>query len=211
MDLLQKLISDQKLATYDGPVQPTTCNRAPKATYHPREREPIELDKSSAESAIFWASYAKPSTQPHKTQVPPTAPTREPSDQTTLSSMTQLTAFTTQIQSLQAANSSQLSNIALITQTTAKLESEIIALKAAIGLNQSETQKLQVTMTTLAASSTELHASQAALAQSVTTVNSTVNTRMDKMDEQFFTLMEFLNTSNSHKKQRTTATATPRT
>ena len=51
MDLLQKLISDQKLAKYEGPVQPTTCNRAPKATYHPRGREPIELDNSSAESA----------------------------------------------------------------------------------------------------------------------------------------------------------------
>jgi len=122
--------------------------------------------------------------------------------------MTHLTAFSTQIQSLQAANSSQLSNIALITQTTEKLESEMIALKAAIGLNQSETQKLQAAMTTLAASSTELHASQAKLAHSVETVNSTVNLRMDKMDEQFSTLMEFLATSNTHKKQRITATVT---
>jgi len=32
MDLLQKLIADQKLATYEGPVQPTTFNRALKAT-----------------------------------------------------------------------------------------------------------------------------------------------------------------------------------
>jgi len=196
MTLLQQLISDQKVATYEGPVQPTTFNRAPKATYHPRGREPIELDKSSAESAIFWASYAKPPSQPNKNPVPPTAPTRAPSDHTTLSSMTQLTAFTTQIQSLQAANSSQLSSIAHITETTAKLESEMLALKEAIGINKSETQKLQVAMATLATSSTELHASQATLNQSISTVNSTVNTRMDKLDERFSTLMEFLTTSN---------------
>jgi hypothetical protein len=207
MDLLQKLISDQKLATYEGPVQPSTFNRAPKATYHPRGREPIELDKSSAESATFWAAYAKP-IQPTKTNGPPAEPTREPNDHTTLSSMTHLTAFSTQIQSLQAANSSQLSNITQLTLTTEKLESEMIALKAAIGLTQSETQKLQAVMTTLAASSTELHASQVKLAHSVDTINSTVNKRMDKVDEKFSTLMDFLATSNTHKKQRTTAAVT---
>ena len=142
MDLIQKLIFDQKLATYEGPVQPTTFNRAPKATYHPRGREPIKLDKSLAESATFWASYAKPSLQTQKAPVPPTAPTREPIDHTTLSSITQLTSFTTQIQSLQAANSLQRTNIALITQTTSILESEMIALKAAIGQNQTEIQNL---------------------------------------------------------------------
>ena len=68
----------------------------------------------------------------------------------------------------------------------------MIALKAAIGLNQTETQKLQVAMMTLAASSTELHASQAALTQSVTTVNSTMNTLTARMEEKFSNLMDFL-------------------
>ena len=66
-------------------------------------------------------------------------------------------------------------------------------------------------MTTLADSSTELHASQATLAHSVTTVNSTVNTLTVRMDKQFGILMDFLSASKSHKKQRTTAPATPGT
>jgi len=47
MSLLQQLISEQQLATFAGPTQPATFNRAPKATYHARGREPVELDKSS--------------------------------------------------------------------------------------------------------------------------------------------------------------------
>ena len=121
MNLLQQLIADQKVA--------------PKATYHPRGREPIDLDKSSAESATFWASYAKPLPHTQKPSTPPKEPAREPSDQTTLSSISQITEVTNQIQSLQAANSPQRTNIELITQTTSKLESEMIALKAAIERN----------------------------------------------------------------------------
>ena len=205
MDLLQQLIADQKLATYEGPVQPTTFNYTPKATYHPRRCEPIKLDKITAELATFWALCAKPPPHTQKPSTPPKEPSREPSDQITLSSITQITKFTNQIQSLQAANSSQCTNIKLSPQTTSKLESEMIGLKAVIKRNQTETKNLQDAMTTLAASSTDLHASQTALTH---TVNSSMNVMAVGMDEEISNLMEFLSESSSHKKQRITAPAT---
>jgi len=60
MSLPQQLITEQKLSTFTGPTQPTTFNRAPKAMYHARGREPVELDKSNTASATFWAEYSPP-------------------------------------------------------------------------------------------------------------------------------------------------------
>ena len=68
MSLLQQLITKQNLFTFTGPTQPATFKRAPKATYHARGREPVELDESNTATATFWAECSPP-TQPTKTGV----------------------------------------------------------------------------------------------------------------------------------------------
>ena len=60
MSLLQQLITEQKLSTFTGPIQPVTFIRAPKATYHARGSKLVELDKSNTASATFWAEYSPP-------------------------------------------------------------------------------------------------------------------------------------------------------
>ena len=89
MDILNQMIDEQKLSSYDGPSQPLTYKRAPKAAYHPRGHEPIKIDKSSVESASFWASFVKIPPQ-KKITTPTTKPSTAPTIHTNSSLMTYL-------------------------------------------------------------------------------------------------------------------------
>jgi len=125
MSLLQQLISEQQLATFAGPTQPATFNRAPKATYHARGREPVELDKSSAASATFWAEYAPPKQAPKKV-----------SDTTTISS------FTATLPTQQTAIASQNDAIQQLAKAHASMNTEMIHLRKAASDNAKASEAL---------------------------------------------------------------------
>jgi hypothetical protein len=164
MEVLQKLITDQQLSKFAGPAMPTTYNRAPKATYHARGREPVELDKSTEAVVNFWAEFSPPKQTRQKTPgKPPAANIVVPSgNQTNNTSLISPTSdFSKQYQELKDITTTQQTTINNMTQTTVNLTEEIEALKKAMETSTTESKKLHDAMALLAASSNTVHESQA--------------------------------------------------
>jgi hypothetical protein len=162
MELFQKLITDQQLSKFAGPAMPTTYNRAPKATYHARGREPVELDKSTEAAVNFWADFSPPKPRQKTTGKPPAANIVVPSGNHTsnTSIISPTSAFSKQYQELKDITTAQQNTINNMTQTTATLSEEIEALKMAMEKSATESKKLHDAMLTLAASSQNVHEAQ---------------------------------------------------
>jgi hypothetical protein len=199
MSLLQQLISDQQLATFAGPTQPATFNRAPKATYHARGREPVELDKSSAASATFWAEYAPPKPAPKKG-----------GDTTTT-----ISSFTATLPTQQSAIASQNDAIQQLAKAHASMHTEMTLLRKAASDNAKASETLQLALQTLTASTISMQAAQVSTKRDIESMHAefTLNNesrdiqekvRDEKLDARFDTLSRIIlnHQSESPRKQR---------
>jgi len=131
MSLLQQLITEQKLSTFTGPIQPATFNRAPKGTYHARRREPVELDKSKTASATFWAEEYSP----------PKHTTRKGANDTTISTFTALPTQTV----VDPQNQHSEAILTLI-QSQTSMTAELKSLRKAAIDNAKESESLRTAL-----------------------------------------------------------------
>ena len=185
MEVLQQLITDQQLSKFAGPAMPTTYNRAPKATYHARGREPVELDKSTEAAATFWAEFSPPKQTRQKTLgKPPAATIVVPSgNQTNITSIiSPASAFSKQYQELKDITTAQQATINNMAQTSLNLSDEIDALKKAMENSVSESKKLHDAMALLAASSKTVHESQAENKSTLTSHTTLLEKIMGKLE-----------------------------